>query len=130
MYIFIPPPLSAFCPGEEGGLGRVEDGPIPSQSPSPSPSPPRLRAERPRLLLCPCRSMAREAALAACLEAVLGDRCSANRVFELLEPLAVRAGPHRTGPGRGERAEGGQRARAAALPHTPFCRARRSRSTS
>lgn len=41
--------------------------------------------------------MAREAELAACLEAVLGSRSSANRVFELLEPLAVRAGPGRAG---------------------------------
>lgn len=45
--------------------------------------------------------MAREAALAACLEAVLGSRSSANRVFELLEPLAVRAGPGRAGLGGG-----------------------------
>ncbi|NWR02190.1 NOC4L protein, partial [Paradoxornis webbianus] len=37
--------------------------------------------------------MAREAALAACLEAVLGSRSSANRVFELLEPLAGQEEP-------------------------------------
>uniref|UniRef100_A0A8B9F5X8 CCAAT-binding factor domain-containing protein n=1 Tax=Amazona collaria TaxID=241587 RepID=A0A8B9F5X8_9PSIT len=34
--------------------------------------------------------MARSAALAACLEAVLGSRSNANRVFEILELLAVR----------------------------------------
>uniref|UniRef100_A0A8B9FFC0 CCAAT-binding factor domain-containing protein n=1 Tax=Amazona collaria TaxID=241587 RepID=A0A8B9FFC0_9PSIT len=34
--------------------------------------------------------MARSAALAACLEAVLGSRSNANRIFEILELLAVR----------------------------------------
>lgn len=37
--------------------------------------------------------MARAAALACCLEAVLESRGNANRVFEILELLAVRAGP-------------------------------------
>lgn len=70
--------------------------PVPIPIPAPLPAPPAggaAAAPPPSS----AASMAREAALAACLEAVLGSRSSANRVFELLEPLAVRAGPGRAG---------------------------------
>lgn len=110
MYIFITPPRLAFCNArgrERGGRTRAllppqirfsgcrSSGRARSSEPRsrpraerpPPPPPPSLPS-----FLPPAGSMARAAALASSVEAVLGSRSNANRVFEILELLAVRGG--------------------------------------
>lgn len=95
MYIFITPPCPGFSdargtalgpfPLTDAGCGRCVPALAPPAGGAAAGS--SSASSRPS-----AGSMAWAAALAACLEAVLGSRGNANRVFEILELLAVRAG--------------------------------------